>query len=106
MAPQILLQQLASGVGVLAGAFMVKSLLDSQNNSHVSSAFPRCPTCNGTRRVPCLCNRWSDGDVGCRSCGGTGMSVCNSCGGSGTGRPLPVSIRPSSVPRSSQSPPS
>uniref|UniRef100_A0A0A9TUH0 Uncharacterized protein n=1 Tax=Arundo donax TaxID=35708 RepID=A0A0A9TUH0_ARUDO len=39
-----------------------------------------------------MCNRWSDGDSGCRTCAGSGRMPCRSCGGSGTGRPLPARL--------------
>jgi hypothetical protein len=47
-----------------------------------------------TGKVACLCARWSDGDVGCRPCAGTGRAPCRSCRGSGrTGRrPAPVRV--------------
>ncbi|CAN1152542.1 hypothetical protein LINPERPRIM_LOCUS28979 [Linum perenne] len=85
MVPMVL-----TGISVLAGAAVAKSLLEQKP---MSSQFqPRCPSCNGTGRVECICSRWSDGDVGCRSCAGSGRTGCSSCGGSGTGRPLPVQI--------------
>ncbi|CAI0381237.1 unnamed protein product [Linum tenue] len=70
---------------------MAKSLLDERP---MSGPFQqtRCPSCNGSGRVTCLCQRWSDGDLGCRTCAGSGRMGCSSCGGSGTGRPLPVQI--------------
>uniref|UniRef100_A0A2C9USM5 Uncharacterized protein n=1 Tax=Manihot esculenta TaxID=3983 RepID=A0A2C9USM5_MANES len=74
----IVLTQLATGLSVLAGAVLVKSVMDQKP---MAGPFQRCPTCNGT-----------DGDVGCRTCAGSGRMACSSCGGSGTGRPLPVRI--------------
>ncbi|GAU16647.1 hypothetical protein TSUD_325970 [Trifolium subterraneum] len=85
----LVLSQLATGLSVLAGAVLVKSVLDQKP---MAGPFPRCPSCNGTGRVPCLCSRWSDGDVGCSTCSGSGRMGCSSCGGSGTGRPLPARI--------------
>ncbi|KAK9074617.1 hypothetical protein SSX86_007215 [Deinandra increscens subsp. villosa] len=87
----IVLTQIATGLSVLAGAALLKSAMD-QNPMMGSGQGPRCASCNGTGRVSCFCNRWSDGDTGCRTCAGTGRTMCNSCGGSGTGRPLPVRI--------------
>ncbi|KAI3977238.1 hypothetical protein MKX01_035968 [Papaver californicum] len=89
--------QLATGLSVLVGAVLIKTVMDKP----MAGPMSRCPSCNGTGRVNCMCSRWSDGDVGCRSCAGSGRSVCSSCGGSGTGRPLPVqvSVCPPSNPR-------
>ncbi|KAJ6801474.1 uncharacterized protein M6B38_159240 [Iris pallida] len=92
MGPLVMASQLATGLGVLAGAMLVKSAMERGE----PMAGGSCPTCNGTGRVACMCSRWSDGDVGCRTCAGSGRMGCSSCGGSGTGRPLPVrlSVRP------------
>ncbi|XP_058103180.1 uncharacterized protein LOC131246787 [Magnolia sinica] len=95
MGPIVVASQLATGLGVLAGAMLVKSVMEQKPMSG------GCPSCNGTGRVSCLCTRWSDGDVGCRTCAGSGRMACSSCGGTGTGRPLPVQVsvrgnRPSS----------
>ncbi|KAL3511441.1 hypothetical protein ACH5RR_030842 [Cinchona calisaya] len=87
----IVLTQLATGLSVLAGAVLVKSVMDSKT-MFGSGQFSRCSSCNGTGRVACLCSRWSDGDIGCRTCAGSGRMACNSCGGSGTGRPIPVQL--------------
>ncbi|XP_076928682.1 uncharacterized protein LOC143596918 [Bidens hawaiensis] len=99
----IVLTQLATGLSVIAGAALLKSVMDHNpmmGPGSGSGQFPRCSSCNGTGRVSCLCNRWSDGDGGCRTCAGSGRMTCNSCGGSGTGRPLPVriSVRPPNQP--------
>lgn len=85
----LVLNQLATGLSVLAGAVLVKSVMDQKP---MAGTLRRCPTCNGTGRVSCMCSRWSDGDVGCRTCAGSGRMACSSCGGSGTGRPIPVQI--------------
>ncbi|KAG6525486.1 uncharacterized protein LOC122049448 [Zingiber officinale] len=90
MGPLVLVSQLATGLGVLVGAAMVKSAMES--GRPMAGGWPRCETCNGTGRVTCLCSRWSDGDVGCRSCSGSGKMVCRSCGGSGTARPLQIRV--------------
>ncbi|KAJ0925521.1 hypothetical protein HanRHA438_Chr04g0160641 [Helianthus annuus] len=90
-----ILTQLATGLSMLAGAALLKSVMDKNpmmSPGSGSGQFSRCSSCNGTGRVSCLCNRWSDGDRGCRTCAGSGRMMCNSCGGSGTGRPLPVRI--------------
>ncbi|KAK8665112.1 hypothetical protein V6N13_005287 [Hibiscus sabdariffa] len=72
------LTQVATGLSVLAGAVLVKSVMDQKP---MAGPFPRCPTCNGTGRIACICSRWSDGDVGCRTCAGSGRMACSSCGG-------------------------
>ncbi|KAJ4756056.1 Chaperone protein dnaJ-related [Rhynchospora pubera] len=93
MGPVVLASQLAAGIGVIAGAMIVKNAMEHTGMNPMSTwDRPRCATCNGTGRVTCLCSRWSDGDTGCRTCSGSGRMACRSCGGSGTGRPLPVQI--------------
>ncbi|KAF7839543.1 Heat shock protein DnaJ, cysteine-rich domain containing protein [Senna tora] len=88
MIPMVL-SQVATGLSVLAGAALVKSVMDRRP---MAGSFPRCPSCNGTGRVTCFCSRWSDGDIGCRTCSGSGRMACSSCGGTGTGRPLPARV--------------
>lgn len=51
-----------------------------------------CPRCHGTGVVECFCQRWSDNDVGCGTCGGSGKMVCNSCNGGGTAVPIEAKI--------------
>ncbi|KAH0466528.1 uncharacterized protein LOC110114691 [Dendrobium catenatum] len=93
MAPLVLATQVATGLGVVAGAMLVKAAAEGRLLPPMSGrGSPRCPTCKGTGRVDCFCSRWSDGDVGCRTCAGSGRMACNSCGGSGTGRPIPARI--------------
>ncbi|XP_078156404.1 chaperone protein dnaJ-like protein [Carex rostrata] len=102
MGPIVLASQLVTGIGVIAGAMIVKTAMDQTGmNPMSSSSRPRCSTCNGTGRITCLCTRWSDGDIGCSTCAGSGRMMCRSCGGSGTGRPMPVQL---SV-RNNRSPP-
>lgn len=36
--------------------------------------------------MTCPCTRWSDGDAGCGTCGGTAAAPCPSCGGNGRAR--------------------
>ncbi|XP_035540630.1 uncharacterized protein LOC109003184 [Juglans regia] len=93
----IVLTQLVTGLSVLAGAALVKSIMDQ---NPMAGPFPWCLSCNGIGRVSCLCSRWSDGDVGYRTCAGSGIMVCRSCGGTGTGRPLPAQliVRPPNPP--------
>ncbi|CAN4077286.1 unnamed protein product [Withania somnifera] len=95
----IVLTQL--GLSVLAGAALFKSVMDQKTMMGPGSGqYPRCSSCNGTGRVACMCSRWSDGDVGCRTCSGSGRMGCSSCGGTGMGRPIPVqiSVRPPNRP--------
>ncbi|CAD5182328.1 unnamed protein product [Musa acuminata subsp. malaccensis] len=87
--PLVLASQLAAGLGIIAGAMIVRSAVVHRPTS---GKQPRCTTCNGTGRITCLCSRWSDGDVGCRTCAGSGRMACRSCGGTGTGRPIPVRV--------------
>ncbi|KAK1403188.1 Chaperone protein dnaJ-related [Heracleum sosnowskyi] len=91
MVVSTVISQVATGLSVLAGAALLKSLVD-QNSMAGPGDFPRCPSCNGSGRVSCFCSRWSDGDRGCRSCAGSGRMACSSCGGSGTGRPIPAQL--------------
>jgi len=51
-----------------------------------------CPRCHGTGVVECFCQRWSDNDVGCGTCGGSGKMVCNSCNGGGTAVPIEAKV--------------
>ncbi|CAL9113283.1 unnamed protein product [Musa textilis] len=87
--PLVLASQLAAGLGIIVGAMIVRSAVAHRPTSGVQ---PRCTTCNGTGRIACLCSRWSDGDIGCRTCAGSGRMACRSCGGTGTGRPIPVQV--------------
>ncbi|XP_078433909.1 chaperone protein dnaJ-like protein [Wolffia australiana] len=89
MGPMEAVSQVVSGLGFLAGAALLKAAMESKP---MAGGWPRCAKCNGTGRVACLCSRWSDGDVGCRACAGSGRAACNACGGSGTGRPVPVQL--------------
>lgn len=51
-----------------------------------------CPKCHGSGVVECFCQRWSDNDVGCGTCGGSGKMICNSCNGGGTAVPIEVKV--------------
>ncbi|PQM41560.1 uncharacterized protein Pyn_28328 [Prunus yedoensis var. nudiflora] len=89
MGGPIVLTQLATGLDFLAGAILVKSVMDQKP---MVGPFPKCPSYNGMGWVSCFCSCWSDVDVRCRSCAGLGRTFCKSCGGSGTSQPLPVEI--------------
>ncbi|KAJ0711390.1 hypothetical protein HanOQP8_Chr09g0323331 [Helianthus annuus] len=55
-----ILTQVATGLSVLAGAALLKSVMDQNlmmSPGSGSGQFPRCSSCNGTGRVSCLCNR-------------------------------------------------
>ncbi|CAK9871756.1 unnamed protein product [Sphagnum tenellum] len=95
MSPGVAIQ-VVQGLGALASAWAIKSIIDAEEQKPMAGGF-RCATCNGSRKVPCLCTKWSDNDIGCGTCSGTGMRRCSSCGGTGTGRPLPVQIRASNM---------
>jgi len=58
MSPGLMTSQalLANCVGLAAGALAVKVMMD-QESSHGSPSSP-CPTCNGAKRVPCMCSRY------------------------------------------------
>lgn len=87
------ISQLASTLGVLIGAAWFASKVSGAAVDHEEGPNPECSTCEGSGRVPCMCTRWSDGDVGCGTCRGTGRMACPSCGGSGTGVPIPLAIK-------------
>ncbi|KAG6405707.1 hypothetical protein SASPL_133299 [Salvia splendens] len=93
MDPIALTQVAAMGVSVLAGAVLVKQVMETSMMD--SGRTPRCPVCNGSGRVKCLCSRWSDGDAGCRTCHGSVRMTCGSCGGTRTGSPISVRIHAS-----------
>ena len=87
MTPAIMASQVASGIGMIAGAWMFKSLMEAEEHKAMLGVMPRCPSCNGSKRVPCICKRWSDGDQGCATCDRTGMRRCR-----GREHPLSLSI--------------
>ncbi|CAO2042000.1 unnamed protein product [Urochloa humidicola] len=86
----------SAGLGMLAGVVTADRCSSSSSGSGnlpmagAGGARHSCATCGGTGKVACFCSRWSDGDVGCRSCAGSGRAPCRSCrgsgGGGGTGR--------------------
>lgn len=77
----------ATSVAVAWGALML-----TQNAAHTDQSGEACPACGGTGLETCFCSRWSDGDVGCRSCNHTGYMKCRSCGGGGTAVPIPLTV--------------
>lgn len=82
---------IVSAVLIGAGAWW---FFRNQNNAEGQEV---CPKCRGSGVVECFCRKWSDNDVGCGTCGGTGKMVCNSCNGGGTAVPIEarVHIQPS-----------
>ncbi|GJY61442.1 hypothetical protein Tco_0462099 [Tanacetum coccineum] len=62
----IVITQIATGLSVLAGAALLKSVMDQNpmmGPGSGSGSGQKCLSCNGTGRVSCMCNRWSDGDM-------------------------------------------
>ncbi|GJP30687.1 hypothetical protein CLOM_g4541 [Closterium sp. NIES-68] len=92
MAPAVMASQalIAQCIGLAAGAIAMKSMMDHE--ASMAPPMNPCATCHGTRKIPCMCNKWSDGDVGCGTCNGSGRMLCSSCGGSGKGRPAQARI--------------
>ncbi|KAF8772495.1 hypothetical protein HU200_005701 [Digitaria exilis] len=79
----------SAGLGMLAGLAAA-----DRCSSSGGARWPSCAACGGTGEVACLCARWSDGDVGCRPCSGSGRTACRRCRGSGRsgGRRVPVRV--------------
>ncbi|KAF8715347.1 hypothetical protein HU200_026980 [Digitaria exilis] len=89
----------SAGLGMLAGLAAADRCSSSgagTNNLPLAGGarWPSCAACGGTGEVACLCARWSDGDVGCRPCSGSGRTACRRCRGSGRsgGRRVPVRV--------------
>lgn len=61
----IALSQLATGLSVLAGAVVVKSIIEQKLPT--AGTMPRCPTCNGSGRVGCRVEVAVVGEEGGRS---------------------------------------
>lgn len=80
------LSHMASLAGFALGALFVGRELAMEQRDEQQGEV--CGTCNGTGRVPCFCQRWSDGEVGCSGCGNTGMTYCKDCSGGGTKVPV------------------
>lgn len=84
------------GSVVLAGvaAYVLSKQMDAAEQDQLQTTSRRpCPNCSGSGYEACHCTRWSDGDVGCSSCGRSGMMKCRSCGGGGTAVPIKVTVR-------------
>lgn len=87
--------QLASTAAVAYGAYVLlsqQSMAPEQDRLEQRNQEP-CPVCSGTGFEPCMCRKWSDGDVGCSSCNKSGYMRCRGCGGGGTAVPLLVKVR-------------
>lgn len=88
-----LVSQLVTTVGLTAGALWVgREILLDQEKAETTSSSRSCPRCSGSGYEPCMCTKWSDGDVGCTSCQHSGFMKCRSCGGGGKGIPIPVTV--------------
>lgn len=89
-AGSLVFSTLAAGVA----AYYFSRQMDIAGEDHLQATARRpCPTCSGSGYEACHCTRWSDGDVGCSSCGRSGMMKCRSCGGGGTAVPIKVTVR-------------
>lgn len=77
------LSHLASLTGFALGALFVGRELAMEQDSE-QEGREVCESCKGTGTVPCICQRWSDDDAGCGTCGNSGMMACQDCGGGGT----------------------
>lgn len=94
------LSQMASALGLTIGALLVgRELLREQTESETQHGRQECPKCEGTGTVECFCRRWSDGDVGCANCRGSGFMQCNACGGGGTAVPIQAKLYNKGTPR-------
>lgn len=84
-----------TAVGVLlSAAFLAREvLLDQETEQSMNASAEACPNCHGRGMEPCVCTRWSDGDVGCSGCCHTGLMKCRACRGGGTAVPIAVSVR-------------
>lgn len=89
-AGSLVLSTLAAGA---AAYFLSKQITAAEQEELQTTTRRPCPTCSGSGYEACHCTRWSDGDVGCSTCGRSGMMKCRSCGGGGTAVPIKVSIR-------------
>ncbi|KAJ1270621.1 hypothetical protein BS78_06G066700 [Paspalum vaginatum] len=94
MVGPIVLAAASAGLGALVGVATADRCSPAGRRPPMVGAggAPSCGTCGGTGKVACLCARWSDGDVGCRACAGSGRAPCRSCHGSGTGRRATVRV--------------
>lgn len=86
------LSHLASAVGFALGALWVGNEMIKDQDRATEQDGGECPSCDGSGVVDCACNRWSDGDVGCSACHGSGEMVCNSCRGGGRARPITSNV--------------
>eukprot|EP00878_Enallax_costatus_P028338 GHUV01030602.1.p2 GENE.GHUV01030602.1~~GHUV01030602.1.p2 ORF type:complete len:145 (+),score=16.87 GHUV01030602.1:182-616(+) len=96
--PSAFVGQLVSTGIIAVGAYLLsKQETTTEQDRFDSSSRTACPSCGGSGYEACMCTRWSDGDVGCKSCAQTGYTKCRSCGGNGKAVPRLVKVRKENI---------